>query len=310
MRDNDLVTVENRLAIYPRKLEEFSSQLSRAEAERKELESLVAQIENAGDDFDKLENIPVFADSKVLKEEREKSYRAQQKIKELSKKFGPKHPEMIKANEDLAILRNSRKFEVQRIAASTRNSYELMVSKEENLKELIAQTKAELLNLNEKFIQYSILKRDVDSNRALYDTLQASMKTESITEQSQSVDIWVVKKADIPGAPSSPNKRRNLMLGVIFGLLGGVGLAFLVEYLDNTIKSEKELERKFGITVLGSIEKLGNKEKIESFILKQPLSPLAESYRLIKTSLLLSVAERPPQVILVASCDPGEGKDC
>ena len=89
MRDNDLVTVEDKLTVYPQRLNEFSSQLSRAEAERKELEALLRQIQAAGQDFDKLEKIPVFADSQVLTEVREEIYQANQKIKELSKKYGP-----------------------------------------------------------------------------------------------------------------------------------------------------------------------------------------------------------------------------
>ena len=71
-----------------------------------------------------------------------------------------------------------------------------------NIRELLDETKNEVLNLNEKFIQYSILKRDVDSNRVLYDSLESSIKTEGVTEQSQSVNIWVVRKASLPEAPS------------------------------------------------------------------------------------------------------------
>ncbi|MBE0582309.1 MAG: polysaccharide biosynthesis tyrosine autokinase [Desulfofustis sp.] len=309
MRDNDLVTVENSLSVTPEKLNEFSSQLSRAESERKDLESLLKQIREAGTDIDKLETIPVFAENKVLKDLREKVYKARQSITELSKKFGPKHPTMIKANEELANLQKERRFEVQRIVSSTENAYELADSKARNLEELIAGTKTEILDMNEKFIQYSILKREVDSSRVLYDTLQTSIKKEGVTDQSQSVNIWVVREADLPIAPSSPNKRRSLLIGLALGLFGGIGLAFLVEYLDNTIKSETELERRYGIPVLGSVVHLGKaEEKIESYIIQQPLSPLAESYRLVRSSLLLSSAEKPPGVILVTSMMQGEGK--
>ena len=85
-------------------------------------------------------------------------------------------------------------------------------------------------------------------------------------------------------------------------------MAFLVEYLDNTVKSEVELERRYGITVLGSIERLKGSESIETHILSKPMSPIAESYRLIRSSLLLSSAEKPPQVILLTSMSPQEGK--
>ena len=308
MRDNDLVTVENKLTIYPQKLSEISSQLTAVEAERKELESLLAKIAEAGAVSSSLENIPVFADSQVLKSVREKLYKAEQNIEELSQKYGPKHPVMIKARDELKVLNKEKQFEIGRITAATKNAYELALSNEKNLTELLDETKDEVLNLNEKFIQYSILKRDVDSNRVLYDALETSIKTESVTEQAQSVNIWVVRKAGLPEVPSYPNKRRSILLGLILGMFGGIGLAFLVEYLDNSAKSEVELEDRYGVTVFGTIEKTSGKDDIETHILRKPLSPIAESYRLIRSSLLLSSAGKPPQVIVFTSMNPKEGK--
>jgi len=309
MRANDLVTVENKLAIYPQKLTEFSTQLSKAQADRKGLEDVMDQIDAAGSNTRTLENIPVFANNAVLKDLRESIFKARQHIKELSKKYGPKHPVMLKAHDELAELLNQQRSEINRVLATTRNSYELAKAQENNLQGLLNSTKNELLNLNEKFMQYSIMKRDVDSNRVVYDALTASIKKEGVTEQSQSVNIWVVRNAVLPGFPSKPNKKRNLTIGFILGLLAGVGCAFFIEYLDNTIKSEKDLETRFGVTVLGTVEHLkGQGNAIESYILQQPLSPLAESYRLIRSGILLSSAEHPPKTILVTSMGAQEGK--
>jgi polysaccharide biosynthesis transport protein len=309
MRANDLVTVENKLAIYPQRLTEFSSQLSKAQAERKALEDVSAQIKAAGSNTQQLENVPVFSENAVLKNLREVIFKARQNIKELSKKFGDKHPIMVKANDELGELLKQQQSEINRVIATTRNSHELAKSQENNLQELLTSTKNELLNLNEKFIQYAIMKRDVDSNRVVYEALTANIKKEGVTEQSQSVNIWIVQNAAFPDAPSKPNKRRNLALGLILGIMSGIGCAFFIEYLDNTIKSEKDLETRFGVTVLGIVEQLkGQENSIDSHILQQPLSPLAESYRLIRSGLLLSSAEHPPKTILVTSMGAQEGK--
>ena len=309
MRDNDLVTVEDKLTILPQKLSEFGRQISQAEAEKKELQDQLSQIRTAGKDLDKLESIPILASSEVLKSIRERIYTANQTIQELSKKYGAKHPKMIKVSGELRILHDEKRREIDRILSSITNSYDLAASKETSMKELLAETKGQMLGSNEKFMQYQIMKREVDSNRVMYETLQAGIKQEGVTEQSQSVNIWVMKKADLPFAPSSPNKRRNLLLGMILGLFGGVGLAFFIEYLDNTVKGAQQLEDKFGLTVLGSIEEMRDKDKkIESFITKNPLSPVAESYRLIRSGLLLSSAEHPPKTMLVTSMNAKEGK--
>ncbi len=309
MRENDLVTVEDKMTLLPQRLSEFGRQISMSETEKKELQGLINQIRTAGNNLEKLEEIPNLSTNEVLKSIRERIYKASQNIQELSKKYGPKHPKMIKANDELRILNNEKRFEVERIISSITNSYELATSKEQNLKELLAGTKSEMMGLNEKFMQYQVMKREVDSNRVMYETLQSGIKQEGVTGQSQSVNIWVMKKADLPVAPSKPDKQRNLLIGLILGLLGGVGLALLIEYLDNTVQGAQELEEKYGLTVLGTIRELNEKgESIDSYISRNPLSPFAESYRLIRTGLLLSSAEHPPRSILVTSMDAKEGK--
>lgn len=309
MRDNDLVTVENKLAVYPERLAEFSSQLSKAQTEQKEYESLYSQIKNLGDDYDNIETISVFSQNSVLQKLREKTFIAEQKIKDLSKKYGYKHPVMINAKAEHALLIKEKEFEVERIIKSTRNAYDLAKSRETNLKQLLAKTKNEMLNINERFTQYSIMKRDVDMNRVLYDALTSSIKTASVTEQSQEIKIWVVKKANLPKSPSKPNKKRSLMLGLILGLFGGIGLAFFIEYLDNTVKDGKDVEQRFGLTVLGTVEELqGKDEHIETDLLNNSLSPLSENYRLIRSGLLLSSPDHPPRSILITSMSPKEGK--
>ncbi len=309
MRANDLVTVENRLTVLPQKLSESGSQLSRAETEKKELQDLLNQITSAGNDTEKLEKISLFASDAVLKNIRERLYKASQNIQELSKKYGGKHPVMIRAKDELRILKKERKFEIDRVVSTIANSYELAGSKEKNMGDLLQKTKNEMLNLNEKFMQYSIMKRDVDSNRVLYDTLQASIKKQGVTEQSQSVNIWVIKKANLPVVPSKPNKKRNMLLGLILGLFSGIGLAFFIEYLDNTLKNARQIEERFGLTVLGSIEELREKGKnIDTYVNDNLLSPLAESYRLIRSALLLSTADQPPKVVLISSMSKSEGK--
>ena len=308
-RENDLVTVENRLAVIPEKLSQINSEFTNAQTERRDLENIYTQITNARDDMAALERIPIFSTNTVIQAIREKIFRARQNIEELSKKYGPKHPVMINAKDELEILNNEMKFEVDRIIASTKNSYELAESREKNLRELLGSTKSELLTVNEKFVQLSIMQREVDTNRVLYDTLTSSIKRTGVTEQAQSVNIWVARNAELPQAPSFPNKKRALALGLILGLALGGGLAFFLEYLDNTVKSEKDLLAKFDSTVLGTVTQLkGKGENIESYILRQPLSPLAESYRLVRSNLLLSSAERPPKTILITSMGAQEGK--
>ena len=309
MRDNDLVTVENKLTILPQKLSDYGTQLTKAEAEKDTLQEQIRLIQSVSNNLEKLENLPMFSNNEVLKNVREKIYTARQSKQELSNQFGPKHPKMIKINDELRILQDERKAEIDRVVSSLTNQYNLAVNQAKSLSETLKSTKSEVLNLNERFMAYSTMKRDADSNRVLYDTLQAGIKKESVTEQAQDVNIWVIMKAKKPGAASFPNKKKSLLIGLLIGLSLGIGCALIIEFLDNTVKKAKDIQERYGLNVLGTIELLREKDQqIESYLKDKPLSPLAESYRLIRTGLLLSSAEHPPKKILVTSMNPQEGK--
>jgi capsular exopolysaccharide synthesis family protein len=307
-RENNLVTVENKLAMYPQKLSQVTTELAAAESRMKELEALYNQIVQVQDDPKALETIPALSQDPTIVSLDGQILKAQQLIKELSKKYGRKHPKMIKARDDLNILLQEKKRRVKRIIESTRKEYELARSKQKNLKDLLAQSKDELLDVNERFVQYTIMKREVEANRALYDALTASLKKASLTEESQSVNIWVMRPAELPMGPSNRNPKRILVLGMILGLAGGIGLAFFIEYLDNSVKTGEDLEQRYGITPLGTVQEAGKNEAIETIVRDNIRSPISESYRLIRSALLLSSADHPPRSLLVTSMSTQDGK--
>jgi succinoglycan biosynthesis transport protein ExoP len=307
MKANDIVTLQNKIAITPEKLTEFNSQLIKAETKRKELESLYNKIVKVS--IKDAETIPAISSDQTIQSLRGQILKAEQNIEDLSKKYGRKHPAMIRALEEHNVLEEKRKQEIRRVIESIKNEHELARSNEASLRGMLSNTKAEALNLNEKFIQYGVLTRDVETNRQLYDALIKRIKEQSVTEEIQTVNVWVVEKAEKPQYPVKPRKSLNILLGIIVGLFGGVGLAFFFEYLDNTIKSPDEVETKLGIPVLGIVPLFESREKnIEEIILKEPQSIFAESYKTIRTAILLSSAIKPPQNILVTSMGPEEGK--
>jgi capsular exopolysaccharide synthesis family protein len=135
------------------------------------------------------------------------------------------------------------------------------------------------------------------------------MKEQSVTEEIQTVNVWVVEKAGIPGTPVRPKKSLNILLGIIVGLFGGIGLTFFFDYLDNTIKSPDDVETRLGLAVLGMVPLLQTKDgNIDELLLQNPQATFSEHYKNLRTALLLSSASKPPQNILVTSMGPEEGK--
>jgi len=206
-------------------------------------------------------------------------------------------------------LKDKKDIAIKKAVQTIQNQYQLAMSNEKNLRNLLNETKFEATNLNDKYIQLKILKREVETNRYLYDALVKKMKEKGLTEENQTVNVWVIDKATLPESPASPKKKRNLLLAVVLGLFGGVGLTFFLEYLDNTVKTPEDIEDRYAVSVIGTIGLFKDKkETIVESILKKSKSPLSENFKSLRTSVFLSSADRPPKTILVTSTSPGEGK--
>jgi len=307
MRSHDILTLQDRIAMTPEKLTEFNSQMIKAETRRKELEALYSQIMRTG--TKDAETIPAITSDPTVQSIRTQIMTAEQNIEDLSKRYGKKHPSMIKAEEELKILHQRKNQEINRIIASIKNEYELARANESSIRSAVSSTRSEAINLNEKYVQYGVLAREAETNKQLYDALMKGVKEQSVTGELQNVRIWVVEKAKKPGAPVKPKKLMNVLLGLVVGLLGGVGLAFFFEYLDNTIKSPEEIEAKLGLPVLGIVPVMeSTEENIEEIIMKDPQNVISESYKTLRTAIMLSSANRPPKNILITSMGPEEGK--
>ncbi len=153
MKANNIVTIEDRVAIIPQKLAATSRELAQAESRQKELATLYKKIRSSLKKAREVETIPVVADDPVLKSIQGQIFKVEQNIMEQSKKYGPKHPVMVRVNSELTILKTKRNQEIQRIIKTVKNRYELANSNTHDHKELLDKTKQEEVNLNEKFTQ-------------------------------------------------------------------------------------------------------------------------------------------------------------
>ncbi len=306
-KEHNIVTIEDRLAILPQRLAEFSEKLTRAEAQRKELQTIYNQVKGNSDQ--ELETMSVISENASVDSINRKIFEARQQISELSKKYGPRHPKMISAQNTLEQLQDEKTKELRQAVETLKNKYLLAKSQEEKLEEMLEQTKFEAARLNEKSIQLDILKRRVDTNKYLYEALIRRMEEKGLTEKTQLVNVWVIEKAKMPRMPIPDDKKRNLMLGLVLAVFGGVGFAFFLEYLDNTVKAPEDIEERFEVPVIGTVEHLKTKgESVLENVLKSAASSVTESFKSLRTSIFLSSADSPPQVILVSSMMPQEGK--
>lgn len=309
MKDKNIVAIEDRMTVTPEKLSEINIQLVRAETRRKELENLYEKVRQIGRNYQAATTISAISVDPSLRAIRTQILETEKSIMELSNKYGSKHPLMVKAKGDLQVLKRKRNQEIDRLVESIKNDYEMARSNERSLRGQLTSTKTEALLLTEKFIQYGALKRVVDTNRRLYDSLMMKLKEQSITEENSPVNLWIVEEAIVPLHPARPWVGMNLLLATVIGLLGGLGLILFLEYFDNTVKDPEDAEAKLGIPVLTVIDLWrDDSQSPEQVVWKDPQSVFAENYRSLRTSIQLSFPESPPKKILVTSSGMGEGK--
>ena len=307
MEKNNLLTLEDRMSIVPEALTQLGRELITAESRTKEYKLLYDKVRAVAGDLDAAENVLAVAEGGALEVLRAQILQAEQMNMELSSKYGAKHPMMLKAVADLNILKDKRRQEINRIIQKIRNQYELARSNENSIRDQLGQTKSTALGLNEKYVEYSVLKREVDTNRQLYDALFTKIKDQSVSGERQPVNIGIVENAKVPQNPVRPLVMFNLLLGLVLGLCGGVGVAFFIDRLDNRIKAAEGVADVLGVPALGSVTFNRIAGSMKEIARTAPRSEFTENYNALRTTLLSS-PDLPPRHILISSSIAGEGK--
>lgn len=308
MEAQDLVTLEDRVTLIPEKLTQLGRDLVRTETKTKEHKLLYDKVKAVSGNLNAAESVLSISEGASLDVLRAQILRAEQHVMELSSKYGSKHPAMLKAVSDLNVLKGKRKQEIRRVIDKLRGQYELSLSNENSIRAQLNQTKTEAHTLNEKYVKYSEIKREIETNRHLYDALLEKIKAQSITGETRPVNIWIVEEAKVPKNPVFPLMYLNVLIAVFVGAGCSLVATFLVDNLDNRIKSTDGVEEALGVAVLGGVTFNKNSDAMSEIARTEPRSEFAESFNTLRTTLLLSSAEAPPKKILVTSSIVGEGK--
>jgi len=232
-------------------------------------------------------------------------------------KYGPAYPRLIQMRNQSQELESAIQAEIEKVAARAENDFIAARNAEDMLRASFERQKEEANKLNDSAVRYTIMKREAESSRELYDGLLKKLKEAGVLAGLRSTNLVVVDPARSSAKPVRPSYPINLGLGLGVGLLGGIGLAFAREGFDSTLRTPEQVEAVAGLPAVGIIPELtagrarrrpANFPKFDCNILDSPNSRLAESYRAVRTALLFSNGDIPPKVILVTSALPQEGK--
>lgn len=320
-RKNQIWAVDDKQNVTTQRFADLNKDLSEAQSDRMKKEALV-QYAKSGN----MDAVPQLQNDTNLTDLSKKRTDIATQYTEAVNQYGPNFPKVLRLQEELKgvdqLIEREKKAVVDRMESDYRAAKHL----EELRMQAMENQKAEVNSMAEKMVQYNILKREAEANKALYEGLLTKLKEAGISEGLKSSNIRIVDPAMVPSYPVRPAKARNIGLALLVGLVGGVGLALMREYLDNTVKTPDDIEALIKLPALAVVPAFtgddnvrlpgflkgansnGSDKRIELVAQHLPKSQMSEAFRALRTSLLLSQAGHPPQVILVTSALPREGK--
>jgi uncharacterized protein involved in exopolysaccharide biosynthesis len=214
----------------------------------------------------------------------------------------PDHPEMVDLRSSIAGLEESLQREGGNVTGSLRSEYQAALGREREIAGRVDQLRAAVLNLQGRSIQYNILQRNVDTDRATYQALLQRYNEVGVAGGVGENLISIVDPARIPNSPYEPNPLRSTIIGALIGLVAGLAAAFALEFLTYTIRSQEDLESKLEIPPLGVIPNQKNAAVAE--VLENPRSPIMEAYASVRSAIQFATAQGAPSTLLVTSSGP------
>lgn len=305
-----IVGIDQTQSIALVRLEGLNNDLTKVESDRLMQEArLVAMKSSAPSVLDTLSNDPVINQLRARRTQLTGEYSA------MYSKFGGANPRIVDLRAEMAQVDQSIHDAEGTIVNRAEKELEASTRNEGTLRSELDKEKQRAYDTNSKVVEYSLARREYESNRTLYDQLEERLQEAGIIAGLHSTSIRMIDPADTPDYPSSPRKTFNLGAGFLAGILVGLLLSLLIHLLDTNIKSLSDVEEKLGLPLLGVIPSAEGKDILpDAFTasatsgVESGWSQVAESYRSLRTSLLLSRPGSPPRVIVVTSSKPAEGK--
>ena len=302
---HDAVAVEDRQNIVVQRLGEMNAAVTKAKTTRIEKEALYNQLK-AMQTSGSIDSFPAVLANDYVQKIKSDLGDLQRQQAQLADKYGDRHPEMIKIRTAIQSTEAKLKIEIDKIVDSVKSEYESARAQEVSLAGALDGQKFEALSLNRKGIEYSVLRREAESNRQIYESLLQRTKETGISGEFKASTIRVVDAAEVPKSPFLPRRERDVSLAGLTGLLIAVGLVFFFEYLDNRIKSPQELRATLSVPFLGMVPAVPDQH--QALITEGVPANFAESIRSIRTNVLFSSAEEGAHIVVITSAGPGEGK--
>ncbi len=316
LEKENLIDLQGVLTLTGKQIEGNTTHLGDAQKARVEAESLYNKVRSLNDKiYNSVEVVPEIFDDAGVRDLKQKEAEVSRKLSELAERYGPEHPSMVAARSELESLRASLKKQIASVVSGIKNRSEVVRANELAALRSLEVNRGQVQDIGVKQVRVRELEREVESNIRLYEMFFNRFQETSEAADLNAANIHFVDHASNPILPTEPQKARIIGVSFAGALFMGVLLAFLRDYLDQTVKTPEDVETKLDVPVLGMLPliKASKSERLQvktlaKFAIDQPQSGFAEVVRTIRTGLMLSGLGRSHNAWLVSSSVPGEGK--
>jgi succinoglycan biosynthesis transport protein ExoP len=314
------VSLDDKQSMLSQNLVNVNNKLTDLHIRLIELEAKRKMIERARANMAEVETLPEIREKTTIERLRDSYIQLSKEQADLSSRYGPEHPRMKALSGQIETVHKAYQQEIDAVLVAFEKVYQEMVDNERSLKSLMEQQKNEAIELSKIEVEYKPLKRAADQEEKMYGIIASRQKEIDITGPMKINNVRVLERAIVPGAPVRPKPIQNLLLGVLLGFATGIVLAFAIEALDNTLKTQADVEQLMGTSVLGLVPIIGTAPGAEASLASDnlrerdlgvfldPKSVAAECCRSIRTNILFMSPDRPLRTLVVTSPSPQEGK--
>ncbi len=314
------VSLDDKQSMLSANLSNVNSKLTDLHIKLLEMDAKRKMIERARDNIAEEETLPEIRENGSIRSMRDSYNALSKESAELSTKYGPEHPKIKALTSQMETVRKIYEKEIDGLLAMFEKAYKVLVDNEHALKVLMEQQKRDAIEVSKVEVDYKPLQRAAEQNTKMYGVIASRQKEIDITGPMKTNNVRVLERAIVSNVPVRPKPVQNLLLGLLIGLGSGIGLAFAIEALDNTIKTQADVEQFLGVPVLGLVPVIGaapgseavqagdNLRERDLGVFLDPKSIAAECCRSIRTNILFMSPDRPLRIMVVTSPSPQEGK--
>ena len=306
-RDSNNAMSLSRQDLIGQRLNNLTGQVSQAQATRQQKQILYDQVKSADPADDTIDGNPAVGSNTAVVDARTAVRTAESKVQQFTRSnFGDEYPPLKAARLELANAKDKLIAARRTVVESIRQDYQAAAITERQMVASLDQAKGEQAGLDLKAVDYNKLQREADGIRNVYNSLLTQQKELSVLANSRQNNVSIVERADVPRVPIAPQPKKEWISAILMGIVVAFGLAFGIEYLDDTVKTPDDISRRLRIPLLGLVPAVRG-ERVP--LLTEPVPhDFGEAFRSLRTSLVFTAEGEHTRVIAVTSTQPLEGK--